>query len=330
MSETPIEPAKERPAKAAKPAGEAVARAPKPAKTARRPAESARSERGPARWAGGLVLCLLLLAGGRFAWQYLEPLLLKNKQYLITEDKYSVTPTPSWVPSDVKSEVLRGAGLNQPHSLFDEDLARKVSTAFSLHPWVRQVRVTKHAGGVRVDISYRKPVMVVDVAGRLEPVDIDGVRLPEADVPPSEKNKLPRLAAVSWGPSGPPGTPWGGNEQVASGARVAAALTGCWTELKLAQLEPAPRTYRTPENEPDLFYLYTASRKTRIIWGHAPGASKTEPSGEEKVIRLRAYLAAHGSFDSGDESFDLDLRPADQILKTPRMAKQMDGTRERR
>lgn len=330
MSETPIEPAKDRPAKAAKPTGEIAARPAKPAKAAKRPAESARSERGPARWVAWLVLCLLLMAGGRFAWQYLEPLVLKRPQYLLTPDKFVVTPTPSWVPSDVKSEVLRGAGLDQPQSLFDEDLVRKISTAFSLHPWVRQVRVAKHAGGVRVDINYRKPVMVVDVAGRLEPVDIDGVRLPEDDVPSTEKGKLPRLSAVSHGPSGPPGTPWGGNEQVASGARVAAALTGCWTELKLAQLEPAPRTYRTPENEPDLFYLYTASRKTRIIWGYAPGASKTEPSGEEKVVRLRAYLAAHGSFDSGDESFDLDLRPADQILKTPRMAKQLDGTRERR
>lgn len=307
----------------------------RPAKTpakapSKRAAPPASAERAPRslfqKVAATFVVVVLLVVGGQLGWLYFAPLVRGRDIKIVTPEKVAMTPPPAWVPAGLKTEVLRGAGLDQPQSLLDEDLARRYHTAFSLNPWVRSVRVTKHPDGVQVDLNYREPVLMVEVSGRLEPVDAEGIRLPEGDIAPAGKTRLPRLSGVSHGPSGPAGTAWG-SEQVTAAARVAAALAPSWTELGLANLEAAARTFRTPESAPDLFYLFTKSRRTRIIWGHAPGISSSEPSAEEKVSRLKRYLSASGSFDAGEESLDLDLRPAEGLLKTPRLAGDADGIR---
>ena len=48
-----------------------------------------------------------------------------------------ITPPPAWIHSDVKTEVIRDAGLPVELSILDERLFDRLKQAFALHPWIR-------------------------------------------------------------------------------------------------------------------------------------------------------------------------------------------------
>ena len=196
----------------------------------------------------------------------------------------------------------------------DDDLAERIGNAFARHPWVERVQqVTKKPGSVKVDLVYRKPVCMVEVPGGFQPVDAAGVLLPMADFSQVEVTHYPLLVrAEERGPTMPPGLRWE-DPNVIGGAEIAAALGDEWETMRLHYIEPSaadptlagasgsdgqatPGGFAGRPAEP--FFTLVTHNKTRILWGHAPGANAPgEPSAAEKVAQLKRRFADRGTLD---------------------------------
>ena len=272
---------------------------------------------GPGRTMTLAVLVVAAFCSGAVAvWQRVAPHVENSSDYIVRIDQITITPPPEWVRSDVRGEAFRNASSSdRPLSSLDDNLAERIHMAFMLHPWVAKATVTKLAGArVRVDIEYRRPACVVEVATEqtmeLLPVDSEGVWLPGDDFSQKQKESYPRLSGIDRRPIQPVGHPWG-DARVADGATIAAALQPVWQQLKLYRIQCLPQS--SPAERP-IFELYTRSG-TQIFWGHAGGLAAGEPGIAEKVARLQQYAAAHqGTLDTG---IPLDIRkmPAAKAAK---------------
>jgi hypothetical protein len=259
---------------------------------------------GPGRTVTLAVLVVAVFSGGAWAvWRHVEKHVENSRDYVVGVEQVTITPPPEWVRSDVRAEAFRTARPpDRPLSSLDDGLVQSICSAFRLHPWVAKATVTKRAGArVNVDIVYRRPVCMVEVANPsgsdLLPVDGEGVWLPGEDFSQKQKESYPCLAGIDHRPIQPVGHPWG-NAQVVDGASIAAALLPVWQQLKLYRIQAAPLA-PSPGDPGPTYELFTRAG-TRIVWGSARKlADAGEPSTEEKVARLLGYAAAHGSLDAG-------------------------------
>lgn len=91
--------------------------------------------------------------------------------------------------------------------LLDTDLEATLRRAFSAHPWVDRVeRVEAPAEAkLKVDLSFRRPVLAVKVADGMRVVDGHGILLPPG-APAAGLPVYPKTAAA---PANPAGEPWG-------------------------------------------------------------------------------------------------------------------------
>ena len=259
---------------------------------------------GPGRTYTLAVLVVAAFSAAAWAvWRHVEQHVEGSGDYLVSVEQITITPQPEWVRSDVRAEAFRTASSSaRPLSSLDDGLAERLYMAFKVHPWVAKAAVTKRAGArVRVNIVYRRPVCMVEVANGtavdLLPVDGEGVWLPGEDFSQKQKELYPCLAGIDRRPIQPVGHPWG-DARVVDGAAIAAALLPAWQRLKLYRIQAAA--------PPSAGYeLYTRAG-TRIVWGAASGGTAAgEPTAEDKVARLMQYAAVHGSLDAGAS---LDVR----------------------
>jgi len=105
------------------------------------------------------VLFVLLVAGIVIGWQRWGRSVVTRPIYRIAGENIHVTPTPPWIRSDVRAEVVRDGALNDL-SIFDKDVTIRVYQAFELHPWIAKVkRVSKHPPArLDVDLQSRQAV----------------------------------------------------------------------------------------------------------------------------------------------------------------------------
>ncbi len=257
-------------------------------------------------------LPLVLVLGGFFGawyagWRRLGPELFGSPQYQLTRQRLVVTSRPDWIRRDVADQVFRDLSLEGPLSVLDEQLLQRVRNAFALHPWVARVeRVERrYPATICVDVVYRRPVCVVETAGRLIVVDGEAVVLPDEDFSPVEKARYPRLTGIDSGPLGPVGTRWG-HPRVAGGAEIAAVLLPAWESLGLERIIPSAMPPTASEQEQT--YELLTRKGTWIFWGKAPSAERPgEPSAADKLARLQRYLAEHGTLEgtAGPQRLDL-------------------------
>jgi len=130
----------------------------------------------------GLVAFATALTAGM---HLLRAQLLSSPPYSTTAARVRLTAAPSWLPRDVAAGLLADLqAVAGGRSVYDDDLAEAVHAAAAADPWVAEVRrVAKHHDGhVTVDVSYRRPfVLVRSAEPRIaEPVvvDAEAVRLP--------------------------------------------------------------------------------------------------------------------------------------------------------
>ncbi len=256
--------------------------------------------------AGVLVLAAFLLAWW-WVWQQVGPRVATAERYLVELDDLEVTPQPEWVHADVGSEVYELLRLGGPMNLLDDDLSPRIAEGFARHPWVERVlRVTRLSAGVRVELEYRRPVCAVREGERLRLVDRQGILLPSGGMSRAELERYPQLVGVESPRFATEGEPWG-SVRVAGGAALADKLSDVWEAWHLARIIPFPVVLA--DGREQVHYNLFTTGGTRIVWGLPPGIeSPGEPSAQEKLARLKAYRARHGTFDGPAGPLDLDVR----------------------
>lgn len=267
------------------------------------------------RWIVGPVLVLLFLWGGlRLAWQSWGDDAARGSDYVVSAESIHVTPQPAWIHGDVRSDVVKSAGL-EGLSIRDPQLVEQVQRAFSLHGWIARVLSVRkeYPARITVEVEYRHPVAMVEVVWKGEPslyfIDKDSVLLPKddhersQDERQSEYQNYLRIAAGELSPgSRIAGQPWGG-AKIAGAARLAALGGEQWQKLGVCRVVVSDDLNAQP-----LYELETASAG-RIVWGHAPGAEDSrEPTAEAKWKWLMRFVAQHGPLDKAAREQRLDLR----------------------
>jgi len=248
-----------------------------------------------------LAVVAFLGWGMQGVWQHYAPQISQRGNYLLTDQRITISALPEWITGDVRSEAVRNAGLAGRLSVLDDSFAQVIEDAFVLHPWVKSVdRITKrYPAGVHVELTYRIPVAVVELVNqnvvRLVPIDHHGVHLPEAEVPNIRKRYLPRIGGIVERP--PVGQPWA-DQRVLGAAEIAEQLAQVWKSLHLVDILPIARPEIRAGHRYFVFDLITRGG-TRIIWGAAPGtAPPEEDKFHAKLERLRSYNQQYGLLDS--------------------------------
>jgi hypothetical protein len=261
-------------------------------------------------------------------WQQVEPTIIHREPYLLTAQRVTMSSQPEWIVSDIRSEVIHHAGLDERLSILDEAFMDVVEDAFALHPWIASVdKITKqYPAGVHVDVTFRKPVAVVEMASEegmlLVPLDANAVVLPIADVPEIRKRYMPRIQNIVDRP--PAGQKWD-NPRVTGAVDLAVRLAEYWERLFLVDILPSTRPEILEEHR---FFVYDLMTRggTRVVWGAAPGLS---PPGEAdfatKLERLKRCVTEHGPLDTVQSPAIVDVR--NQLTVTPRTVKKIDGPR---
>jgi hypothetical protein len=275
-------------------------------------------------WAGLLVLSGLGVAG-HFIWQRHRSTAALHPQYQLSPEAVHITPPPPWIRSDVKLEALRDAGLVGNLSLLEEwdSLVGRIRQAFEFHPWVASVGGVRRGlpGRLEIDVEYRRPIAAVESTGpegaAVLPIDVHGIRLPDADLTDIERQYLPRITGVTGRPS--IGDAWL-DPRVLGGARLAAELTDIWHQLRLTDIVPS--THPDVRGDDRYYSFQIISRGgTRIVWGAAPGEELRagESPAPAKRERLLEYATKQGRLDELDGPEAVDVR--NELLVVPRTAR---------
>lgn len=287
-----------------------------------------RGSDGAAPWASGsgrafaliLLIAAVTVAGWFVVWQDVNQHVFDSDDYWLRRGDIQMTPLPRWIHSDVRAQVLRNASLDEPLSIMEPGLSQKIAEAFAMHPWVAHVDEVRIGYPAKADVAlkYRKPVLMVEVAGGLLPTDRDGVLLPSGDFSPVEAARYPRLVGFETYPLGPVGTPWGDN-RVTAAAEIVDCLGDEWHGLKLDRIAPADtRAAPLGRSNPTAFELITRGG-TRVLWGRAPSqAPPGSPSAAEKVARLVQYVERYGSLEGPQGPQQIDLTGPDRLRITRR------------
>jgi hypothetical protein len=273
--------------------------------------------------------CLAALAVcgvvGHFVWRHYAPVVARHPQYQLTADNVQISRPPAWIRCDVKAEILRDAGVTGTFSLLEDwdALCRRLTDASRFHPWVASVGPIHRRlpSTLEIELEYRQPVAAVestDSSGvAFLPIDIQAVRLPEADIGEIDLRYLPRITGIAGRPL--LGDTWR-DERVTGGAKLAAALTDVWQQLRLVGIVPSSGL---ESHGGEKFYTFEiiTSGGTRIVWGAAPGqeALAGESTGDVKRQRLLDFAAQNGRLDSIDGPALVDVRS--ELIVTPRTAR---------
>jgi hypothetical protein len=253
------------------------------------------------------VIAVAALAGILAAWNRWGAPSTTGPDYIVTPDKIELSPQPAWIHADVKTEVVRASSLSHLE-LRDRRLVEQVAQAFALHPWIAKVtRVEKQfPAQLLVSVEYRRPVAAVEISreGKRELlfVDGEGVLLPSLDFAGNQAADYLRIGGISTTPASVYGAPWG-DDAVAGAARIAAVWGERFKQAGLYRVLPSEAS------SGEITYELRTPGDTRVIWGQAPGRESTrEPSPEQKIAALLAYITDKGPLDRLGGEHLLDLR----------------------
>jgi len=282
----------------------------------------------------GLV-AMLFIGGAAFAWDKYGYQILQDPRFLVSSENIEITPTPDWIRSNVKDEVVRD-GILENLSIRDSQLVEKVADAFAVHSWVGEVKRVQKQSGKRtphgeedqivkivVELAYRRPIAMVEVVSGgkrgLIPVDVGGVILPTIDFSPSETRDYLRLTVPNVQPYGVVGTEWG-DQRVHQAARIAEAWGESWQELQLYRIVVLAASPIETRNDDYEFELQT-KQGARVLWGSSPGREKPgEASAAEKVAQFTEYVNKRGPLDNTGIPGRIDLRSGTPLTNSSRTA----------
>lgn len=290
-----------------------------PAPQGRRTAGERIEEAGRAWFQPWWLAGLALLCGGIL----LAPRLIKSLPDISNRPEYQlrtadirINDAPQWIPKDLVTQVVTKSRMGPLRSVLEEGLTTEIATAFQKHPWVEKVVKVSKAVPARVDVelTYRRPVAMVEVPTGLLPVDGNGVLLPPTEFTPDDARKYPLIIQTKTSPRGAVGSSWG-DPQVIAAAKLASVLLPHWKEFGLISIAIPPNIdLRAPLKEL-VFELHTKGG-SRIVWGRAPNVDyPLELSADQKIGRLEECLTRFGGFDLPNGPYEIDIRHFKEITR---------------
>jgi hypothetical protein len=248
---------------------------------------------------------VLLIIGGYTAWHRWGSIHVASQYGGIDPMLIQVSEPPPFVRTNVVKAVYRDTAM-ESLSMLDRQATAKIASAFSMHPWVRNViSVRKLPGGViDVRLEYRTPVAMVhvfkpnesDARSYFFPVDGEGILLPTAEFAQAETRHFIYIEVPGVYTTNAIGTPFG-DRRVEAAARLAEVLSPYREQAQIRSIgvHGDPRQTDVPQLE------LTTQAGSRMFWGSPPGS---ELPGEPTVqMKLRQLL-------SSDSSQNADLRMA--------------------
>ena len=73
----------------------------------------------------GVLIGALFVGSWYTVWTGVREHVLSSEQYLLTPQNVRITPPPSWIHGDIRTEVFRDASLDGPLSILNDDLAEE-------------------------------------------------------------------------------------------------------------------------------------------------------------------------------------------------------------
>jgi len=235
------------------------------------------------------------------------------------ENVVLVPEQPEWVKSSLKEQIIGQYELDKL-LLDDEELVEQFAAAFELDSHVEEVvRIEKRVNRIRVEVTYRVPVAMVEVKVDEQrfvfPVDRSAVVMQTNDFDEADLGEFLRLVSDYSKPKGNSGTPWG-DPIITAGAAIANSLNDiAWKAMGLY------RIYSIAENDGSnrLYYVNLKNDENiRVLWGNAPGEEvSSEASVAEKVTNLEAFFKENSTLSVSSETAEIDLRSKDGVVVVP-------------
>ncbi len=234
---------------------------------------------------------MLLIVGGYVGWHRWGSEHVSSRYFVIDPTQIQVTEPPQHVRSNIVNAVYRDTAMNGL-SLLDRQATAKIASAFSMHPWVRNViGVRKLPGGaIDVRLEYRAPVAMVhvfkpdpkDTGSYFFPVDGEGVLLPPAEFSSDETRRFIHIEVPGAYSTKSVGSLFG-DARVEYAARLAELLMPYRQQAGLLSigLLGDPRQTKFPQFE------IIKQDGSRFAWGSPPGSELPgEPTPINKLRRL--------------------------------------------
>ena len=243
---------------------------------------------------------MALLLAGYLGWRFYGAKALDTTYYALKKENIHISDPPSWLRSDVISEVFEQSGLERM-SLLDDQTSAVIAKAFDSHPWIKKThRVHRMAGGqIMINAEFRQPVAMVhcqaetnNSTGTMDqesflPVDSEGILLPTKDF---SQDDIPNYMLI-----------YAQNIRASEYPRVGMVLADpqITEAILLCRFLGPLRAQGLSKLSSVYVYPSTAAGKSRwrlelttkggprIMWGSAPTReSNTEPTANTKLKRL--------------------------------------------
>jgi hypothetical protein len=258
----------------------------------------------------------------------LLPNLRQHDGYRLRIEDIHISSPPRWTPVDLVEQVLHDSNLSSDASLLDDDLASQLAAAFAKHAWIENVeavRIVPH--GIEVELTYRRPIAIVQMPQGGYPIDPRGILLPPEDFSEADARRLPQIQNVKSIPQGAAGNNWG-DVGVVAAARLAETLTSRWEQFRLAAIRVPERT-SSDETLDEMIFELVSTGGSRIVWGRAPGAQhpgELEPA--QKIGKMEDYQRRFGSFDEPDGPCRIEIYHWTETTRRPLSASRKKTPRQ--
>ena len=267
-----------------------------------------------------LLVLAVFIAGSFYAYKKFGlEIVGRSDQQVSLENVVLVPEQPEWVKSSLKEQIIGQYELDKL-LLDDEELVEQFAAAFELDSHVEEVvRIEKMVDHIRVEVTYRVPVAMVEVKVDEQrfvfPVDRSAVVMQTNDFDEADLGEFLRLVSDYSKPKGNSGTPWG-DPIITAGAAIANSLNDiAWKAMGLY------RIYSIAENDGSnrLYYVNLKNDENiRVLWGNPPGEEvSSEASVAEKVTNLEAFFKENSTLSVSSETAEIDLRSKDGVVVVP-------------
>lgn len=243
---------------------------------------------------------MALLLAGYLGWRFYGAKALDTTYYALKKENIHISDPPSWLRSDVISEVFEQSGLERM-SLLDDQTSAVIAKAFDSHPWIKKThRVHRMAGGqIMINAEFRQPVAMVhcqaeanNSTGTMDqesflPVDSEGILLPTKDFSQDDIPNYMLIYAQNIRASEYPRV-----GMVLADPQITEAILLCrfLGPLRAQGLSKLSSVYVYPSTTAGKSRWrleLTTKGGPRILWGSAPTReSNTEPTANTKLKRL--------------------------------------------